>query len=463
MKNLVAFFAGEIGGRLIGFAISVYLARILEVSAFGILNIGFAVLSYLAMLSSPGIQLLETRNVAASDRVDLSRVGSILSLRLYLSAILLVWVAVGNFLFIDDAETRDVVILIACALFPMSVLLDWFFQGREDLAAVSYSKVVNSLAYGIMVIVLVHSQTDVRMAALSFVGGASAAAVFLFAKFGKSHGRLDLRVKFNAWKNILSENMHVGAVVFLAQSVQSFPPLLVGVVYSSQETGLYSAAMKLILLSLLLDRGLNALLLPAMSRYFSKGRDEMARLFAVALRALLTVILPAAVVGYALTPMLVLRLYGDSYVRAMPVVRVLIVYGVLTLVNTLFMTTLVGANREKQYTRAMVPGTIAGIIAVVILALLAGIVGAAWGVVVGELVTVVLMGIKTHRMLEWSVVRSFGPPVIAATAMFMALLLVNGMALTTGIGVSLAAYLILLISLRGIRKDDILYLKEKLV
>lgn len=462
-KNLVAFFAGEVGGRLIGFAISVYLARIVEVSAFGILNIGFAVLAYLAMVSSPGIQLLETRNVAASDRVDLSRVGSILSMRLFLSGVLLVWVAVGAFLFINNAETRDVVILVTCALFPMSFLLDWFFQGREDFAAVSYSKVVNSLGYGVMVVLLVHSHTDVRMAALSFVVGSSAAAFFLFMKFRRSHGRLDLGVRFASWKNILAENFHVGVVIFLAQSVQSFPPLLIGIVYSSAETGLYSAAMKLILLSLLLDRGLNALLLPAMSRYFSRGRDEIKRLFAVALRSLLMIILPAAIVGFAVSSMIVVILFGESYRRAIPVVQVLLAYGALTLVNTLFMTTLIGAKREKEYTRAMIPGTLAGVVAVVIFTFLAGIVGAAWGVVVGEFVTVVLMGIKTRRMLEWSAMRSLGPPLIAALAMSVALLLAGGMELPSQIGISILTYLILLVSLRGIRKDDILYLKEKLV
>ena len=161
--------------------------------------------------------------------------------------------------------------------------------------------------------------------------------------------------------------------------------------------------------------------------------------------------------------MIVVILFGESYRRAIPVVQVLLAYGALTLVNTLFMTTLIGAKREKEYTRAMIPGTLAGVVAVVIFTFLAGIVGAAWGVVVGEFVTVVLMGIKTHRMLEWSAMRSLGPPLIAALAMSVALLLAGGMELPSQIGISILTYLILLVSLRGIRKDDILYLKEKLV
>ena len=79
-KNLLSLFSADIARRLFGFISVAYLARVLGKEGFGAVNLGFAVLAYVMVLSASGFPTLGTKRIAQGESPEL--VGRVIGSRL---------------------------------------------------------------------------------------------------------------------------------------------------------------------------------------------------------------------------------------------------------------------------------------------------------------------------------------------------------------------------------------------
>lgn len=63
-QNVISIVVGDAGRRLLGFFAVAYLARNVGLAEFGLINIGFTVLSYAMMVSSSGLAAFGARSIA---------------------------------------------------------------------------------------------------------------------------------------------------------------------------------------------------------------------------------------------------------------------------------------------------------------------------------------------------------------------------------------------------------------
>jgi O-antigen/teichoic acid export membrane protein len=463
MKNLVSFAAGDVAGRLVGFLITVYLARVLELSAFGIINIGLSVFGYLVLLGNPGIQLLETRNAAAYPGADENRVQAVLSLRFVLAAVLLAGITFVTWLISISSLTGTVIVLFCLSLVPLALLLDWFFHGKEQFGLTSAAKVINSLSYGAAVVFLVRSTADVVWVPVSFAIGNCLAMLFLLLRYWHRYGSVRFTWQPREWKTILVQSVPVGFAAFLAQSAMNLPPIALGWFVSTAEAGVFSAALKIVFVLLMLDRILNALLLPVLTRYFSSRRDDVSYLLSVITKFVLIGVLPLTVCGVLLSPLAIAAVFGDGYAEAAPILQILMMYFLLTICHSLFVCTLIAAGKEKEYTFALNAGSIVFVVGIVAGTFLAGGKGTAFGVVVGELCTLLLMRYQMKKVVEVRLQNTLLRPVIAGAVMIACAAAMNGQQILLQVTSSLLAFVIALVLSRSISATEIQFLREKVV
>ncbi len=468
LKNFFFLVVGDAGSRLLGFFITVYLARVLEPAAFGVINIALSVLGYLILLASPGVQAVETRNVAAFAGTNESRVNSVVSLRLFLSLALLIVTTMITVFIIRSRETRESVLLFSLSLVPLSLFLDWFFYGKERFGAITGAKLLNSLVYGGAVLALVYSADDTRWVAVAFALGNSAATVFLFTHYRRKFGTLKVAWQPAAWqpaewKSILASNVPVGFAMCLAQSATNLPPIILGWLVSNVDAGMFSAAMKITFLLLMLDRILNALFLPVVTRYLASHKDETGFLITTVVKFVLIVVLPTTVCGVAFAPIAVPLIFGSSYAEAIPLLQILMGYFLLTLVNSLFVCILFAAGRELAYTAAITIGSVVFVAAIVTGALLMGTEGAAVGVVIGELITVVMMARQARKTVDvflWNAARG---PIVAGVLMVGVVVLLQEQSVVIRSCAALAAFVAALFALKSVHANEIRFLRERFV
>lgn len=461
--NILSLSLSDIGSRFIGFLITVYLARILEPSAFGILNIGLAVLGYLLLVASPGIQILETRNVAATAEVDPSRVNAVLSMRLVLACLLCVAVWVVSGIFVRSNETRDVIVYFSVSLIPLALMLDWFFQGRERFDLVGLSKLAQYLGYGTFVMILVHTAGDVRFAAVAFWLGNVAAALLMILFYQKHVGGIQLKWQLREWKRILGDNLPVGGAMFLGQTAINLPPIVIGLLLTASDVGVYSAAMKLVFLLLILDRLVNALFLPVATRYFRSRPQDVPFLLGISLKAVIASVFPLAAFGVIVAPWATELVFGQGYREASALLQVLMGYFFLTLVNSVFVCLLIGGGRERRYTFTVLIGAAWFAIAIVVLTRTGGLLGAAWGVALGELGTVLLMFFEVRKFVDFPIFKTVGRILVPCVLMGASVWLLRDLTMPVQVAVSASVFTASLIAVGGLAKEEIRFLKERFV
>lgn len=462
LKNLISLLLGDIGSRVLGFMIIVYLARVLESSAFGVINIGSSVLGYLFLLASPGIQVLEARNAAAENGTNGSRVNTILSLRLLLSVALLIVTGIVSVVLINATPVRVSIILFCLSLIPLSLFLDWFFQGKEHFLAVGIARLVSYLVYGAVVITTVRSVDDVLWVPIGFAIGNTAASLLLLILY-RRFGEFTFVWQPSEWKSVLTSNVPVGLSVFLAQSAMNLPPIAVGWLVSTADAGMFSAALKIIFVLLMLDRILNVLFLPVATRYLSSQKGDAAFLVSVVMKFVLVIILPMTVCSVALSPPIISFVFGAAYGEAITLLQILMGYFFLTLINSLFVCVLLGAGRERDYTFALNIGSLMFVVGILFGTIVLGTRGAAIGVVVGEFCTVVLMWWQAKKAVVFPLWKAIVRPLIAGCVMVGAISLLREQSELLQAVTSLAAFVVAVFVLRGIDEKEMRFLRERFV
>jgi O-antigen/teichoic acid export membrane protein len=398
VRNISSLISGDMAVRMIGFAITVYLARVLSPDGFGMFGIGLAVLGHMQLIASPGVQFIETRNIAADANPMAVRIGGVLTIRITIATLLAL--VAGSLLpyLVSPPELASCILLSLLSLFPLALFVDWVLQGKEDFIPLSAARVGGYAAYAAAVFVLVRSFSDVLYAPMAFFIGNIVTAAALLARMSSRYGPPRIGWNPSLWKDIVVQNAPTGAALYFGQLVFNLPPLVIGYFLGTHETGLYTAATKLVFLLLMSDRALNAVLLPALTRVLADRPDDVPDLLTLMLKLIWLIGVPVALCGILLAPVAIGIVFGEAYSASTIVTQVLLVYVGLTLMSSIAVCTLIATKNEGAYVRTIITGSAVLTIAVLILTPIWGITGAAVGATVGEGVSVVLLARQALRV-----------------------------------------------------------------
>ncbi len=461
LKNIIAVSLSAVLSRLLGFGANAYLARILGTFGFGAMSVGFSVLSYAAMLSSPGVQVAGTRHVASTGGNANEYVSNVNSLRTLLAVGCSLIVGVISWAFIHPASTALTVFIFSLSSIPMAFSLDWYFLGKENLVASSGSKVVVAGIYLVFILFLVRSGGDIVWTAIAFLIANTLATAWLFYLYRHSGQRLHLAVRLDEWKKLIRNSLPLGISSFLAQTIMNVPVLIVGAIISSHAAGLFNAAMKLIFFALMIDRVFYAMFFPVISRHRAGDMQQFKHSGALALKIVLAVSVPVVVAGSVFAVETVHFVYGASFMDAAAPFQILLLYFLFSVVNTVFMSVMIADKREAEYLRIMAFGTGVLVVLCVILSFTHGLIGASAAVATGEGAMTVLLLVKEGSNLFQKLWKLIIPALISGALMLCVLLLLNSWTMFMAVPVGLIVFATALWLLKGISSEELFFLRGR--
>jgi O-antigen/teichoic acid export membrane protein len=456
-KNILSLFSADMARRVFGFISVAYLARVLGKEGFGAVNLGFAVFAYVMVVSAAGFPTLGTKKIAQGASPELA--GSVIGSRLIVTFVVLIVVVSAVFATVQNTVIVWLLVLFSCAVLPQIFFVDWFFQGKETLGIVSTARVLQSFVYLAVVLIFVRTMNDILWVAVGSIAGECLASVLLFIRFRVSQGNIHIRIKPSL--RLLRQSMPLAVGITLTTLVINYPSIALGILTTTSNVGTYSAASKLVYFLLMGDRILVLLLLPASARKYSDSPETFNRMLTDAMRWILIISLPVAVGGILIANKLIAIIYGAEYSSSVAVFQVFIWYFFLTMLHTVYSAGLIGVGGEKSYGKIMLITAFAYVLCVTAGVLFFGAIGAAFGVVISESISVLLMKVALQRIIPLSSPEKILRVILSVGIMAVCVAAIIPYGLIWGILFGAGCYSLLLLLFRAVGWNDIKILKAR--
>lgn len=414
-KNFLSIVLSDAARRALSFLAVAYLARKIGTEGFGAVNVGLTVLSYGMMVSTAGLNFFGTREVARGTSAEIVR--RLVGVR-FINAIaaILITVAVAV-LFVSNPVSAKLMIVFSVSLLAHAFLLDWYFQGKEEMTIIGVGRTVSALTYLLILVLFVRSMNDILLVAAGSVVGDFLSMSILLRSYRIRGGSLGFRLDSGNWKSMMKQALPLGYGSILAHLSVNLPTVVLGIMMTNVDAGVYNAASKLVFFMLIMDRVSGTLLLPATARLFADSLELLKSRLSEALKWIIVAILPVSLGGTLLASQLVLFVFGEQYSEAAPVFRVLIWYFFFTMIHTVYTSGLIAVGREKEYGKVMVVSAVLFAVSIIILTKMTGMIGTAVAVVFSEASTLVMMRQQFSKYVRFPLPRSAIRVLISAVIM----------------------------------------------
>ncbi len=415
--NILRLAAGDLAAKALNLLAFVYLARVLGVTEYGVLEFGQAVLIYVLLAADGGLELWATREAARGAEVR-GLAGRIVPLRLLLAAAAFLGLVLLLPVFPDYPGLSGLLVLFALTLFPQAVSLKWAFMGRERLTTVGFGLAAAQLVFTLAVFLLVKRPEDVVWVPIFRLLGDVVLAGYFGGLFLAHHGRFRLRFGLRQAPAILRPALVLGAAHSLALMKFNFDLLLIGFLLGAAEVGWYGAAYKPITVALALPTTYFLGLFPALSRCFVEGPEVFRTLVRRSLRLTAIVALPIGVGGAFLSEPIIGLLFGPAYLPAVVVAQVLSWSAVLVVLRGTFRQSLNASGHQRMDLACALTAVSLNVGLNLVLIPRHGIAGAAAAAVVSEAAWLALAAFFFNtRVARAGLLQPLAAPAIAASAM----------------------------------------------
>ncbi len=333
------------------------MTRYLGTEGFGAYATVLAFFALFVALADFGLYQITARNIGKQDTAEEQRtIERVFTLRVMISAIVLVLAAVALPLLPYTHDVRSAILLVGVAFFFSSSygLLNGVFQKhlRMDLVVITefFGKVIQvAWIAGVMYL-------DAGF--IWLVAGVVAAMAFNFAVIAflvRRYVTLRLVWDLAYWRMFLAQSLPMGIAAVITFFYFKVDMILLSVLQDQTAVGIYGAAYKIMENLIFFPAMVMGLMLPILSRTLSTARDEFVNYADKTLKVFSVIILPI-VIGMLLRADDIMRIVGgdDFDFTASALALRMIAFALLFIFFGQFFTVLlVVGNRQKQLMMAL--------------------------------------------------------------------------------------------------------------
>jgi O-antigen/teichoic acid export membrane protein len=474
IRNFFTLFIGDSINYILNFFATIYLARNLEVSNFGKISFAFAFFSFSSFITNLGLISIGTRDIAQrlkthNTDTESKYISNVINLRQVLAIITFILLLVTSLLIQKPMPVKLLIILYGLSLFPFALLLEWTFFGWEKMGFITIERIVTAASYLILVLFFVKGSNHLLVIPIVFLISNLVGALFLFIsyRYNKNlHGanslyRYKLSFNFSDWLQLIKTALPFGIGAILIQFPNNFNTIFLGMIKPDIQVGLFSAASKLLVFILIFDRVMNNTTFPIISRYYVQGSEKLSVLINRLAKLVLVVSIPICAGGFLLAKSITNLIYGSVYVPSYPIFRILIWFFFITMLNSLYTSSLIAGQKNKEYIKAIGFGVLVNVILNIILVPIISASGTAIALVAGELVTLIFLTqmIKPIAKIKFSPLNIIKPIFATAIMVLCIWLLYAKLSVIPLVIISALVYSIVILLIKGISKNDLVLSK----
>ena len=350
-KNTFWLTLAEGVSRFLGLALIIFAARILGAEEYGKFAFALSFVSILAILADLGLFETTIRELSRNKEAK-KEYSSILSLKVFLSAIMFIVMFGISFFITDDPIIRNMIwILSAFILISGFVsMFHAFLRAREKMEYEAGLKIFQYLMMaGIGFFVLLKFPSAENLSkAYFFVNLILLFLVLLFVNFYVQF----IRLSFNRtlWKRFLKMSWPLTLGFMLGWIYISIDSIMLGLFGRMIEVGWYNAASKITLVAIIPATLIANSFYPALSRFFEESKEKLQQIWDYQMKLMIILALPIMAGGLALAPKIINLFYGSDFAPSILIFQLLIfVSGISFLYYPLAMGLVVSDQQKKNF------------------------------------------------------------------------------------------------------------------
>lgn len=386
-KNAFWLGFGNLVSRLIKVALTIYAARVLGTSGYGIFSYALSLVVLFTGFSDIGVGALLTRRVSVAKKVEAPYVATALVIKLALTAIsgVLIFFVVPFFVNIPEVMPLLPLVFLLIAVDNARDLPLAITRGEERMeveAGVQIFTTVVIVSFGIIALYLTRA---VEPLLLAYTLGSGAGLILAWALFGKHFRAFWRSFEGGLAKKIVRDAWPFALLGLLGIIMTSTDVIMLGWLRTADEVGLYAAAQKPVEILYTIPAIVAAAVFPVTARLAEKSNEELRALLEKSISLVFLLGLPIVVGGAILARDLITLFYGEPYAGAAATFQILLTTILVMFPSALISHAVFAYNKQRYFVGFLVFGALANVLLNALLIPPYGIVGSAFATVGAQL------------------------------------------------------------------------------
>lgn len=399
LRNVAYLGMAEAGIRVASVISFVVVSRTVGPVSLGYLSFAMALIAYAGVLGDGGLTMYTQRQIAGGltdvHRAVTATTAVQLILACTVGGLVLAFVLLASI----PGPVAPLVIVQIPLLLAQALSLTYVLQGQERMNWVALIRVIGQGSVVVLTIGLVVATRDVVWAAVAYwagslVGDAACIALLWYRRLYRP-AAFDPRMVVD----LLRSGLPFLGIAFATQLFANMDIVVLGVLRSGHDVGVYSAALRIAQLGLYAMAIMSTVAFPRFSRHFVNDRPRFTSLLERLLALTERGALAASAFVFIEAPAIVQLLFGDQFQESGRILQILMLWIPLGFYSTMVGQALLGGGHQKTYLGAVVLASGTFMLMLVTVVPWIGAPGAAAAVVGREVVVFALFTAAAYRQL----------------------------------------------------------------
>lgn len=324
-KQSLWLFLAQASARAIGFFYTLFIAKSLSVSDFGLYSLALSYFSIIGAVSEFGLNRFLIREVALEKQNLFSLVFNVAFLRLVLNLLAVIIIGIAIFLFDQDRARNIIILLVMFATIPqvLSLTIDAIFVGLRKLALSSVSIFLMSSVTALTGVFLIERGFGILGVTYALILGQIAYLIFLtFLLLQKKiifFRKIDPDLRMV--NQVFMGSMPYGILAILALLYFRLDILLLTYLRGNFEAGLYGVAYRFLDIVIFIPSALSAAIFPQFVKLHGNP-GEIAKLYFKSIKIMALMGL-AICLAFILVLPEIFKTFLPNYFRSIEIIKIL--------------------------------------------------------------------------------------------------------------------------------------------
>lgn len=405
----------EFSSRFIRIALVVFSARLLGDDNYGKFSFALAFTTLFLIIADMGIHQLLVREVARNPGRVKKYLANGLAIKIFLSALnLLLIFSIINL----TNKTQDVV--VAVYILAASHILNSFcelfkaiFQAFQRMKYDAISTVLYSFSNTVLGVGVLLMGGGFQELAWMYLAGSF--LNLLYCVWVITHKFTPFAFEFDVplVKFLFREGLPFGILFFFAMMYTYISSVILSFMVNDEVVGWYNAAYRLVFFMLFIPMGVMKAVFPVLSKHYKESMTHFTQLFEKTFKVMFFVGFSLATPISLLSEKIILLLYGEEYINAAAVLKILVWSTALIFITTVMTHTTRASDRQKFTAKAVGFSAFLNIVLNIVLIRKYSYIGAAFATLATEGSTFVLHVVYLSRRLVKPPILKLAPRLIA--------------------------------------------------